>query len=439
MPKLDTTHDPALRSWIESANEPTCDFSIQNLPWGVFRRRGTDETPRIGVAIGQSVLDVAGCLETDLLAELDEPTTEALKASTLNTFMALGRDSWTSARQAISGLLATDTETLRDNKALRPRLLVPLEDAEPFLPATVGDYTDYYASIHHAANVGSMFRPDNPLLPNYKHLPVAYHGRASSLVVSGAEITRPRGQTKADDAAKPSHGPTRLLDYELEMGFFVGPGNDLGSPIAIKKARNHIFGMVIVNDWSARDIQKWEYQPLGPFCAKNFATTVSPWVVTLDALEPYRIEGPPRAADDPSLLGYLKPAEDMALELTVEVQLASAKMRDKEMAPLCVSQGSFSEMYWTIAQMLVHHSVSGCNLRPGDLLASGTVSGPTEGARGCLLELTWRGQNPVSLPDGTKRRFLEDGDEVIIRAWAQREGAARVGFGECRGIVAPAG
>ncbi len=316
--------------------------------------------------------------------------------------------------------------------------MIPMNNAELLIPAAIGDYTDFYASIHHATNVGSMFRPDNPLMPNYKHLPVGYHGRASSIVASGTPIRRPHGQTKADTADDPSFGPCRLLDYELEMGFFVGPRNGLGTRVPIAAARDHIFGMVIVNDWSARDIQKWEYQPLGPFNAKNFATSISPWVVTLEALAPFRVPGPPRGDDDPPILDYLQPAADLALDITVEVYLSSETMRRKGMDPLPVSRGTFRDMYWTIGQMLAHHTSTGCNLRPGDLLASGTVSGPAEDSHGCLLERTWRGQQPLELPDETHRTFLQDGDEVVIRAYCEGEGAARIGFGECRGVVAPA-
>jgi fumarylacetoacetase len=285
-----------------------------------------------------------------------------------------------------------------------------------------------------------MFRPDNPLLPNYKHLPVGYHGRASSLVVSGTPVRRPMGQTVSTDTGPPTFGPCKLLDYEMEMGFFVGPGNDLGTRITMADAARHIFGMVIVNDWSARDIQKWEYVPLGPFNAKNFATTISPWVVTLDALAPFRIAGPPRGSGDPDVLDYLKPADDMGLDITVKVWLASKAMRDGGAKPQAtlVSKGSFKEMYWTIAQMLVHHTSTGCNMQPGDLLATGTISGTTEDSRGSLLERTWRGTQPFSLPDGTERKFLQDGDEVIMRAYCERAGTKRIGFGECRGVVLPA-
>ncbi len=427
-----------LQSWVESANETTCHFPIQNLPLGVFRRAGSSDEPRIAVAIGDQVLDVQACVEARILPELSPEAACALSATTLNSFMAQGRGSWTGARAALTGLLSADTPTLRDDRSLRERCLVAMTDAEMLLPATIGDYTDFYASVHHATNVGSMFRPDNPLLPNYKHLPVGYHGRSSSIVASGTPVRRPHGQLRPDDNAPPVFGPSRLLDYELEMAVFVGPGNDQGGRIAIGDALDHIFGMVILNDWSARDVQKWEYVPLGPFNAKNFATTISPWVVSLDALEPYRVAAPPRAADDPPLLAYLEPAGDAAYDITVEVYLASQQMRDAGTEPVRLSRGNFTDMYWTVAQMLVHHASTGCNLRPGDLLASGTVSGPTEDSRGSMLELSWRGQNPISLPDGTTRKFLADGDEVTFRAFCEKPGAPRIGFGDCRGVILPA-
>ncbi len=442
MPHLNQTHDRLLRSWIESANDPDCDFPIQNLPLGVFRRRGSSDPPRIGVAIGQSIFDAAGAVQANLLAGISPETACALCAPSLNQFMSQGRESCSTARQSISQLLQADTPTLRDNAKLREHMMLARAEAELLLPVQIGDYTDFYASIHHARNIGSMFRPDNPLLPNYKHLPVGYHGRASSIVITGTPIRRPYGQAKVDDAQLPTFGPSKLLDYELEMGFFVGPGNGLGHRIAMREAPEHIFGMVIVNDWSARDIQKWEYQPLGPFNAKNFATTISPWVVTLDALEPYRVADAARvdgSGGDPPLREYLKPTDDMGYDITVEVYLTSQVMSDRELKPMLISRGNFTEMYWTIAQMLVHHTASGCNLRPGDLLASGTVSGQTEDSRGCLMERTWRGQNPIQLPDGSERKFLQDGDEVIIRAYCHKDGAARVGFGDCRGVVLPAG
>ena len=438
MPTLDQTHDPSLRSWVESANEPNCDFPIQNLPFGVFRREGATERPRIGVAIGDCVLDVTGCIEAGLLDGIDPESACVLSASSLNQFMAKGRRTWSIVRHALNALLQAGNTRLRDDDQRCKQLLVSMHEVECLLPAQIGDYTDFYASIHHATNVGSMFRPDNPLLPNYKNLPVGYHGRASSIVPSGAPIRRPMGQTKADDADLPTFGPCRLLDYELELGFFVGPGNGLGQRIPMNEARDQIFGMCILNDWSARDIQKWEYQPLGPFNAKNFATTISPWVVTMDALEPFRVQSTPHGQDDPPVLEYLQPIDEMAYDITVEAYICSSQMRESGTAPMLISRGTFTDMYWTIAQMLVHHSSTGCNMNPGDLLASGTISGTSEDSRGCLLERTWRGQNPITLPDSTQRKFLADGDEVIMKAFCERDGAVRIGFGECRGIIQPA-
>ncbi|MHC5114841.1 MAG: fumarylacetoacetase [Planctomycetota bacterium] len=427
----DETHDPSRRSWIDSAQDEGTDFPIQNLPYGVFRR--ADDQPRIGVAIGDAVFDVCGAAEMGLLDDLGG----ALTAPALNELLALGDGAWRTTRHAIAALLDADTATVRDDAALRARLVLPQADLDMVVPTEIGDYTDFYCSIHHATNVGSMFRPDNPLMPNYKHLPVGYHGRASSIVASGAPVHRPMGQTIAADADAPTFGPCRLLDYEMEMGFFTGPATASGERIEMNRASRHIFGMCIVNDWSARDVQKWEYQPLGPFNAKNFLTSVGPWVVTLDALAPFRVAGPLRPADDPPVLDYLRPADDMGVQINVEVLISSEAMRAAGQVPVRVSVADFGDMYWTIAQMLVHHTSTGCNIRPGDLIASGTVSGPAEENRGCLLERTWRGQQPIELPDGTQRKFLQDGDEVVMRAWCEGGGATRIGFGECRGIVHP--
>lgn len=438
---LDPTNDPALRSWIDGANDAHADFPIQNIPFGVFRRAGTKEIARCCTAVGGTVIDLSALHEAGLFEGSLIAGQNVFALPTLNEFMAMGRPAWRSARERIIELFLEGSSKVRDHVALRERALVPLARAEMLLPAEIGDYTDFYASVHHATNVGSMFRPDNPLLPNYKHVPIGYHGRASSVVVSGSPVRRPLGQTKADDAAAPSFGPSRLLDHELEVGFFVGPGNRLGEPIDIDAAPDHIFGVCLVNDWSARDIQKWEYQPLGPFLAKNFATTVSPWIVTLDALRPYRLPGPYRAEGDPAPLAYLTPTlkdEAWAIDLTLEVLIASAKMREKGLAPARVSIGSFRDMFWTITQMLTHHASNGCNLRPGDLMASGTVSGTTKESRGCMLERTWRGSEPIALPTGESRKFLEDGDEVVIRGWCENGTARRIGLGECRGVVTPA-
>ncbi len=436
MSYTDQTNDPALSCWLDSANDPASDFPLQNLPYGVFRKVDSDDHPRIGVAIGDSVLDIFGCLEAGLLSHLDSATADVLAAENLNAFMGLGQAHWQEARSAISTLLQSDHAKLRDDAGLRNVLLIDQRDAKMLLPAAIGDYTDFYASHHHATNVGRMFRPDGePLLPNYKHLPVGYHGRASTVIPSETPIRRPQGQIRPIDTKPPLFGPCRLLDYELEMGVFVGPGNEMGTRIDMKDTPAQLFGLCILNDWSARDIQKWEYVPLGPFNAKNFASTISPWVVTMDALAPFRVAGPPRTDDDPAVLPYLEPTEDMALNITVEAWLSSKKMRDQQQEAIRLSRGNFREMYWTFAQMLAHHSSTGCAMRPGDLLGSGTISGPTEAERGCLLELTWRGTQPISLPDGTERKFLQDGDELTIKAYCEAEGTRRIGFGACRGVI----
>lgn len=434
---IDGTHHPALRSWVPSANEPGTDFPIQNLPLGVFARKGGG-VRRIGVAIGSQLLDLANCADRGHLEGLGAALQRACRADSLHPLMALGPAEWGALRAMVSDLLREATPAGR-----RPTSsVIPMTEVTMALPAECGDYTDFYASVHHATNVGSMFRPDQPLMPNYKWLPVGYHGRASSLVPSGTGIRRPLGQSRPDEAAAPVFGPSRGLDYEVEIGALVGPGNRLGTTVPIARAEAHLFGLCLVNDWSARDIQRWEYQPLGPFLGKSFATSVSPWVVTLEALAPYRAPRPARGADDPAPLPYLDAESDRAaggFDVTVEVQLRSAAMREAGTPPVRVSRGSMRDLYWTMAQMVAHHTSNGCNLRTGDLLASGTISGPEPESRGCLLERTWRGSEPLELPGGEVRRFLEDGDEVVLRAWCEREGRARIGFGECRGVVLPAG
>lgn len=433
MPRpVDATHDRTLRSWVDSANQPDTDFPIQNLPLGVFRRSGSSKA-RIGVAIGNQILDLGQCHRENLLQELPQSVQTACLASTLNSLMALGREASSSLRQRLSQLLRSGTEIPSASN-----LLVPMSEAELLLPASVGDYTDFYASIFHATNVGKLFRPDNPLLPNYKYIPIAYHGRASSLVPTGTLISRPNGQRKRPEDTVPSFGPSRSLDYELEVGFFVGQGNPLGETISLGAAEDQIFGLCLVNDWSARDIQAWEYQPLGPFLAKSFATTLSPWVVTLEALAPFRCAAFSRPSEDPEPLPYLADplnTDQGGIDLTLEVYLRTAQMREQHVEPFRISQGSFRQMYWTIAQMLTHHSSNGCNLRSGDLLASGTVSGPEPGSQGCLLEITRRGAEPLELPDGETRSFLLAGDEVILRGYCEKPGFTRIGFGECRGVI----
>ncbi len=433
---IDSTHDPSLRSWVESANQNETDFPIQNLPFGVFRYRDKTETPRIGVAIGDRILDLFACQQVGLFQELPEPLQAACIKPNLNPLMALG--SW-----ATSALRDRLSELLRLNGSQPPletKILIPMAEAELLLPVNIGDYTDFYASIFHATNVGKLFRPDNPLLPNYKYVPVGYHGRSSSVVVSGTTIKRPQGQRKSSQESAPTFGYSQLLDYEVEVGFFISSGNDLGKSISIKTAEEHIFGLCLVNDWSARDIQAWEYQPLGPFLGKSFATTISPWIVTLEALAPFRCPAWARPQGDPDPLPYLYSPQNERLggiNLTVELMLSSAQMRQQKIAPLRLSQGSFKQMYWTIAQMLTHHTSNGCNLRPGDLLASGTVSGAESGTQGSLLEITRRGYQPFQLPTGEMRSFLENGDEVILRGSCQQEGYVRIGMGECRGMVSP--
>jgi fumarylacetoacetase len=436
---LDETHDPSLLCWVESANDSRSDFPIQNLPIGEFRRAGKAESARVGVAIGDQILDVAACAGENLL-DVETSTAAACREPTLNSLMGLGRGASAALRHALSKLLRSDSPALARDPSLPSRILVPAIEAELLLPAEIGDYTDFYASIEHATNVGSMFRPDNPLLPNYKWVPIGYHGRASSIVPSGTDVRRPRGQTRDGNEGAPVFGASKRLDYELEIGTFIGRGNALGTSISISEVEEHLFGLCLVNDWSARDIQAWEYQPLGPFLAKNFATTVSPWIVTFDALEPFRAAARVRDGNDPSPLPYLSSEKDQArgaFEITLEVELASAKMRELGLDPLRVSVGRFADMYWTLAQLVTHHASGGCNLRPGDLLASGTVSGWATESRGCLLERTWRGTEPLELPSGETRAFLADGDEVILRGHCQRDGYRRIGFGECRGRIVP--
>lgn len=425
----------ALRSWVSSANDPATDFPLENLPFGVFRRKGE---AHIGLAIGAAILDLNVCaalgLLRDLPAHLQAAINAALRQPVLNDLMAQGRTAAQAVRKAAQSLLA-EGSTVREE-----RLLVEQASVTMLLPARVGDYTDFYASIYHATNVGRLFRPDNPLLPNYKYVPIGYHGRASSLIVSGEPIARPQGQSKAADAAEPSFGPTRLLDYELEMGFFVGAGNARGTTIPMARAEEHLFGLCLLNDWSARDVQAWEYQPLGPFLAKNFATSISPWVVTLDALEPFRATAFERPAGDPAPLAYLTDAANEArggFEIQLEVALLTESMRKRGEAAMTVSRSNLNALYWTLAQMLTHHASNGCPMEPGDLLATGTVSGAEPGSLGCLLEITRRGAEPLTLPDGEQRKFLLDGDEVIFRAWCEREGHRRIGFGECRGRILP--
>lgn len=421
---MDHTTDPTLRSFIPVP--PDSHFPIQSLPYGVFRRR-SGGVARVGVAIGEQILDLA-ILEEERLFRGTGVGGPVFRSPALNPFMALGHTAWSEARRTVSRLLSADEPTLRDNASLRARVLVPMAEAEMLLPAEIGDYTDFYSSREHATNMGIMLRgPDNPLLPNWLHLPVAYHGRSSSIVVSGTDLHRPQGQTKADNADAPTFGPSKAVDFELEIGFFIGPGNELGRPIPIDHAAEHIFGMVLVNDWSARDIQKWEYQPLGPFLAKNFGTSISPWVVPLAALEPFRTAGP---VQEPTPLPYLRSTGAWAFDINLEVALQSPRMDRPQR--ICASNSK--HLYWNICQQLAHHTVNGCNLRPGDLLATGTISGPSADSFGSLLELTWRGSKPISLPGGETRTFIQDGDRITMTGWCQGH-SYRVGFGEVTGRI----
>jgi len=419
------------RSWVESANDPETDFPLENLPFGLYeddrQRRHTC------VAIGDQVLDLPGCAHEGLL--------------NASQSIGLGPRGLGHVEAWRAGEIRRRAAELLSDAAYRDGVdphLIPQKDVRmlpPFGVGGIGDYTDFYASIHHATNVGRLFRPDNPLLPNYKWVPIGYHGRASSIVISGTEVRRPCGQMKAPDAAEPAFGASRSLDYELEVGFFIGRGNDLGETIPLEQAEKHIFGLCLVNDWSARDIQAWEYQPLGPFLGKSFATTISPWVVTLDALAPYRVPAAVRPEGDPKPLPYLWSDEDQArggFDINLEVWLATAKMRAAGQVPVRVSRGNLKDLYWTLSQMVTHHASNGCNLRPGDLMATGTVSGAMPESVGSLLERTKRGAEPLTLPNGEERKFLEDGDEVILKGWCEREGYPRIGFGECRGVITPA-
>ena len=436
---INETHRTNLVSWVESAADAATDFPIQNLPLGIFRRRDADEAWRVGAAIGEEVLDLAAAAHSGLLDGAASRAGSRCAAPALNALLALEPAHWSALRLQVSRLLRADTPEGERARRLRRDVLVPRQEVELTLPATVGDYTDFYASLAHATNVGSMFRPDNPLLPNYKWVPIGYHGRSSSLVVSGTPVRRPTGQVSADGKGPPSVGPTQRLDYETEVGFLIGGGNALGEPVPMRRAAELLFGICLLNDWSARDIQAWEYQPLGPFLSKSFATTLSPWVVTMEALAPYRAAPAARAQGDPDPLPYLaEPSTDGAIDVRVEAWLRTGRMRAEGVDAVRLAGATMADLYWTPAQLVAHHTSNGCNLRPGDLLGSGTISGPTRDARGCLLELTWRGAEPVRLPDGEERRFLEDGDEVILRGWCEREGFARIGLGECTGVVLPA-
>ena len=430
------THDPSLPCWVESANVPGCDFPIQNLPFCVFSEFDSEAVPRGGIAIGDQILDLAVCADESLFGGRAADAVYVAAQSTLNELMTVDGEHLSALRAEVSALLSGNGHTHRGIRLPR-NLLYPMDGAIIYMPVRVGNYTDFYASIHHATRVGSMFRPDNPLLPNYKWVPIGYHGRASSISLKETVI-RPHGQTKPANETVPTFGPSRQLDYEMEVGAFIARGNALGDRIPISDASESLFGFCLVNDWSARDIQSWEYQPLGPFLSKSFATNISPFIVTREALEPFRIPAYPRPAGDPAPLDYLNDETDQAeggYDIQLEVYLSSQQMRDAGMAPMRVSHGTFRDMYWTMAQMVAHHTSNGCDLRPGDIIASGTVSGAGDDERGCLLEITRRGTEPLALPTGEQRQFLEDGDEVIMRGYCEREGSVRIGFGECRAMI----
>ena len=432
---LNATHDPKLLSWVESANVPGGDFPIQNLPLAAFRRAATREGFRGGVAIGDQVLDLAAL---QALGVFQGAAAQALAACTgpaLNALMAQGQTASGALRAALSAALQAGAPLAQRLRAL----LVPQSAVEYRVPADIGDFTDFYASIHHATTVGRLFRPDNPLLPNYKWVPIAYHGRASSVRVSGFGVHRPLGQLMPPGALQPTLGPSRRLDYEVELGVYVGRGNELGSRVPLPEAEAHLFGLCLLNDWSARDIQAWEYQPLGPFLAKNFATTVSPWVVTLEALAPFRVPWM-RPPQEPAPLAYLDDAATRragAFDIQLEAWIDSARMRAAAVPPLRLSHATFRDSWWTLGQMLAHHTVGGCNLCAGDLIGSGTQSGAGAEEAGSLLELTGGGQRALQLPDGESRTFLEDGDRVTLRGWCERPGYRRIGFGEASGTVLP--
>ena len=423
------TTDARLESWVPVSAES--DFPIQNLPFGLFARGGG--VARIGVAIGEMVLDCRALAQRGLCEDCCEA--ELLEASSLNPLLAAGRATWEALRARFSELLRIGGDScLRESGA--ENFLIARDAVEMRLPMEIGDYVDFYSSLEHATNLGRLFRPNaEPLLPNWRWLPVGYHGRSSTIVIDGTPVRRPRGQRKAPDAAAPEFGPSRRLDIELEMGFVAGPGNALGVPIAVTDAQDHIFGLLLVNDWSARDIQAWEYQPLGPFLGKSFATTISPWIVTLAALEPFRVAGPRQEPEPPA---YLRADRAWSYEVRLGVDLQTAKMRERGIAPSRISQTSFADMYWNVAQQLAHATVNGAVVRPGDLFASGTISGAAPGTQGSLIELTWNGERPIELPEGERRAFLEDGDEVTLRGWCEKPGARRIGFGAARGRIEPA-
>ncbi|MFD0667461.1 fumarylacetoacetase [Ramlibacter sp. MAHUQ-53] len=434
MSLLNETHDPALRSWVASANAPGGDFPIQNLPFAVFRRAG--EPWRGGVAIGDAIVDLAAVAKAGVFTGPAGEAAQAGAQDKLNALMALGPRAWGALRLALSRALREGAP----QQAALAACLVPQKDVAYDVPARIGDYTDFYTSVHHATNIGRQFRPDQPLLPNYKWVPIGYHGRASSIGISGESFHRPVGQTMPPGASAPVFGPCKRLDIELEMGVFIGPGNAKGEAIPMQQAEDHVFGMCLFNDWSARDIQGWEYQPLGPFLSKNFGSTISPWVVTMAALAPFRVPFT-RPEGDPQPLPYLDSEANRAqgaLDIQLQVLLQTPRMRAQGDAGASICRTSYRHAYWTVAQMVAHHTVGGCNLQPGDLFGTGTLSGPTLDQAAALIELTVGGKQPLQLPGGETRTWLEDGDAVTLRGWCEKPGAARIGFGDCTGTVLPA-
>lgn len=432
--KTDTTHDPKRRSFVDSANGHP-EFPIQNLPLGIFS--SNDGAPRGGVAVGDRILDLAALRDVGIAPPQAGKALTAAAGPTLNAFFALPANE----RAALRTFLSDALEASSPHRAKLEPLLHDAGACTMHLPATIGDYTDFYVGIHHATNVGKVFRPDNPLLPNYKYVPIGYHGRASTIAVSGETVRRPNGQRKLPDEAAPTFGPARNLDYELELGIWIGPGNAKGEPIPIARAADHVAGLCLLNDWSARDVQAWEYQPLGPFLAKNFATTISPWVVTAEALAPFRIAQAARATDDPKPLGYLTDVNDQArgaFDLELDVAILTPTMKAKSLAPHRLARSNAKHMYWTVAQMVAHHTSGGCNLQPGDLFGSGTISTPDDSGLGSLLEISRGGKQPIDLPSGETRKYLEDGDEIVFTAHARRDGFVEIGFGECRAKIAGA-
>ncbi len=433
---LNETHDTSLRSWVSSANQPGCDFPIQNLPYAIFRRKNSAEKFRAGVAIGDQVFDLSELYISSL--PLDDAIKNILSCCTenkLNRLMEQGAEAWSLLRLTLSRLLRSDA----DYQPELAQCLIPMSAVEYDVPCIIGDYTDFYTSIHHATNVGSLFRPDNPLLPNYKWIPIGYHGRSSSIEVSGHQIRRPMGQTKAPDQDEPSFGPCKRLDFELELGIYLGQGNAPGTAIAIDDSDQHVFGYCLFNDWSARDIQAWEYVPLGPFLAKNFASTVSPWIISNEAVLPFR-QPWTREASDPQPMPYLDSASNRshgAIDIKLQVALQTEAMQQQGLEPVQLSQSTFAYSYWTVAQMVAHHTVNGCNLRAGDFFGSGTQSGPAASELGSLLEMTQGGKNPIQLPSGETRSFLQDGDSVIMTGYCEKAGATRIGFGAAVASILP--